>query len=111
MNPDCGNLFERLPADLKDEVFESLIETAQLKVERIVSYGHASPDEFWYDQGQDEWVLLLKGAARIQVEGKAEQHLKPGSYINLPAHTRHRVSWTEPDTETIWLAIHYQAGD
>ena len=111
MNLDTGNLFEQLPVDLNAEVFEQLLANSHIKVERIVSKGHSSPNDFWYDQKQDEWVLLLKGAAIVQVEGRNEQHLKPGSFLNLPAHTRHRVSWTQPESETIWLAIHYKVGD
>jgi cupin 2 domain-containing protein len=110
MSRDYGNLFESLPADLENEAFDRLLATDQLKVERIVSKGHASPPGFWYDQQQSEWVLLLQGAARVRVEGDCEHHLKPGSFLNLPAHTRHRVEWTAPDVETIWLAIHYSAG-
>ena len=111
MKLDSGNLFEQLPADLKQEAFDTLLKHGQLKVERIVSKGHTSPADFWYEQEQHEWVVLLKGAAIIQLEGEGEHHLKPGSFLNLPAQMRHRVAWTEPDTETIWLAIHYSTGD
>ncbi|MBT8148018.1 MAG: cupin domain-containing protein [Gammaproteobacteria bacterium] len=110
MSLGCGNLFEQLPADLKEEAFDKLLENGQLKVERIVSKGHCSPPDFWYDQEQDEWVLLLKGAAIVRVDGEGDHHLEPGSFLKLPAHKRHRVQWTSPDTETIWLAIHYVAG-
>jgi cupin 2 domain-containing protein len=114
MNGDSGNLFEQLPADLKEEAFDSLIRTGQLKVERIVSKGHVSAERFWYDQAHNEWVVVLKGAAIVQVEreqGSEDCRLEPGDFLNLPAHTRHRVAWTTPDTETVWLAIHYQSGD
>ncbi len=103
-----------LPADLQAEALESLMESGQVKVERIVSKGHVSPDRFWYDQAHSEWVLVLQGAAIIQVEkdeGNKDYHLEPGDFLNLPAHIRHRVAWTTPDTETIWLAIHYPTGD
>ena len=104
---DSGNLFEQIPVDLGEEVIEKLLETDHIKVERIVSKGHTSPNSFWYDQEQCECVVLLKGAATVEVEDKGEFHLEPGSFLNLPAHTRHRVEWTQPDRETIWLAIHY----
>ena len=77
-----------------------------LRIERIVSRGHASPDGFWYDQESSEWVLLVAGAARLRFEGEEPLHLKPGDYVHIPAHRRHRVEWTDPDAATIWLAIH-----
>ncbi len=107
MNNIIGNLFRQLPADLNEEFFETLVESDQVKVERIVSMGHCSPADFWFDQPQNEWVVLLTGAAIVQVEGRDDQHLEPGSYVNLPAHTRHRVAWTKPGTETVWLAVFY----
>ena len=107
----AGNLLDRLPTDLQEEAIEQLLENNCVKVERIVSKGHCSPPGFWYDQEQSEWVLLLKGEAIVRVDGEGDHHLEPGSFLNLPAHKRHRVQWTSPDTETIWLAIHYVAGD
>ena len=107
----AGNLLDRLPANLQEEAIEQLLENNCVKVERIVSKGHCSPPGFWYDQEQSEWVLLLKGEAIVRVDGEGDHHLEPGSFLNLPAHKRHRVQWTSPDTETIWLAIHYVAGD
>jgi len=108
METEPGNLFEQLPVDLQQEVFQTLLESSQVRVERIISRGHTSPQGFWYDQPQGEWVILLKGAAVVEVEGQGECRLVPGSYLNLPARTRHRVAWTMPETETIWLAIHYR---
>ena len=110
MTLNSGNLFDRIPIDLEEEVFQQLFENDHVKVERIVSKGHCSPQGFWYEQEQSEWVLLLKGAAIVRVDGEGDHHLEPGSFLNLPAHKRHRVQWTRPDTETIWLAIHYVAG-
>jgi cupin 2 domain-containing protein len=107
MRATSGNLLEQLPGNPDEEVFEQLLESGQVRVERIVSKGHTSPPGFWYDQAQNEWVVVLKGAATVNVEGEGDHHLIPGSYLNLPAHTRHRVEWTDPDTETIWLAVHY----
>ena len=105
---DTKNLFEKIPPKLKDELFETLLSTKNFKVERIVSKGHKSPLGFWYDQKQNEWILLLKGEARIQFEGEKENVcLKAGDYCNIPAHVRHRVDWTTPDLETVWLAIFY----
>ena len=79
-----------------------------MRIERIVSQGHASPEGFWYDQDQHEWVLVLKGAARLRLQDE-EQPVKmmPGDFINIPAHKKHRVEWTTSDEPTIWLAVHF----
>jgi cupin 2 domain-containing protein len=75
-------------------------------MERIVSYGHASPAGFWYDQHEAEWVLVMSGRARLAIEGEAqERELDPGDSLFLPAHCRHRVTWTQPGEPTVWLAI------
>jgi cupin 2 domain-containing protein len=101
-----ANLFADLPGRLPDELFTTLLEAGNLRIERIVSFGHASPPGFWFDQHQHEWVVLLKGAARLRFEDE-ELELRPGSFVNIPAHRRHRVDWTSPDESTIWLAVHY----
>ena len=100
------NLFEDLPATLPAELFQSLLTAPNLRIERIVSKGHASERNSWYDQEQHEWVLLMQGAARLQFEDRSLD-LRPGDYVNIPAHTPHRVDWTAPDMFTIWLAVHY----
>ena len=87
---------------------ETLIQSDGVRVERIVSHGHASPEWFWYDQDEHEWVMVLQGSARLQLEDRTLE-LGPGDYINLPAHTKHRVEWTTPDQPTIWLAIFYKS--
>ncbi|WP_457651752.1 cupin domain-containing protein [Rhodocaloribacter sp.] len=105
---DGGNLFENIPPELPEELIETLLEAAGLRVERIVSKGQASPPGFWYDQPWHEWVLVLRGGARLEVAGEAgDVTLRPGDYLLLPAHCRHRVAWTDPDAETVWLAIHF----
>ncbi len=100
------NLFEDLPGRLPQEVSETLAEAPGVRIERIVSHGQASPDGFWYDQAQNEWVILLKGAAQLRLENELVR-LKPGDYVNIPAHLQHRVDWTAPDETTVWLAVHY----
>ncbi len=81
------------------------------RIERIVSSGQASPDGFWYDQPDDEWVLVVAGNARLAIENGDEIALAPGDYAFLPARCRHRVSWTDPTRPTVWLAIHLPRGD
>ena len=102
----AANLFADIPADLADEVVQSLVETSAFKLERIVSAGQTTPRDTWYDQERDEWVILLSGSAGLLLEGEAEPLvLSPGDYVFLRAHHRHRVEWTED--RTVWLALHY----
>jgi cupin 2 domain-containing protein len=102
------NIFSNIPTELPDELVEALLNAANVRIERIVSHGHATPEGHWYDQKQHEWVILLKGAALLQFENeKAAVKIMPGEFINIPAHQKHRVEWTTPDEPTIWLAIHY----
>lgn len=102
-----SNIFELIPSTLKDELFEEIISKNGLKIERIVSFGHTTPQDEWYDQRRDEWVILLQGEAIISFLNEDEVTLKAGDYINIPAHKKHRVSWTKPEEESIWLAIYY----
>lgn len=101
------NLFGDIPSDLPEELLSTLHKTKFLRIERIVSQGHASPPGFWYDQKEHEWVIVLKGSAVIEFEGSATLELHEGTYLNIPAHVRHRVVSTSPAEKTIWLAIHY----
>ncbi len=105
MEPD--NLFDSIPGNLDEERTDRLVQSEKVKIERIISKGHTSPASGWYDQEQDEWVVVLKGEAIISFENGREMNLTAGSYINIPAHTKHKVKWTHPKTETVWLAIHY----
>jgi cupin 2 domain-containing protein len=108
LNPH--NLFAAIPADLPEELTETLLTGDSLRIERIVSRGHASPEGFWYDQEQDEWVALLKGSAGLRIEGEPDIiNLRPGDSLLIPAHTRHRVEWTAEGEDTVWLAVHYDA--
>jgi cupin 2 domain-containing protein len=106
------NLFDRIPAQLPQELIETLHQAPGIRIERIVSRQHASPPGFWYDQEIDEWVLLLSGSAGLRIEGQeAIVKMKPGHALLLPAHQRHRVEWTDSAVDTIWLAIHFKPGE
>jgi cupin 2 domain-containing protein len=105
--PILANLFDEIPASLPAELFQTVLSKPNLRIERIVSCGHASPEGFWHDQGQYEFVVLLQGAARLRFEEGEPIEMQPGSMIDIPAHRRHRVEWTDPERPTIWLAIHY----
>ena len=104
------NLLADLPRHtVPEEVVTPLLRAAHLRIERIVSTGQASPPGFWYDQEEGEWVVLLSGAARLLIEGETGPRLlKAGDFIDLPAHTRHRVEWTDPEAPTVWLAVFYR---
>jgi cupin 2 domain-containing protein len=108
--PPTLNLLAGLPSAGAEETVEMLLKGDGVRVERIVSHGQASPDGFWYDQDEAEWVLLLSGRARLTIEGEAEDRaLGPGDSVFLPAHCRHRVAWTDPDAPTVWLTIFVDA--
>lgn len=100
------NLFDDFPTDLPDELITTLLAAANVRIERVVSHGHASHDDFWYDQDQHEWVIVLKGAARLRFEDGIME-MTPGDFINIPAHKKHRVEWTTLDEPTIWLVVFY----
>jgi cupin 2 domain-containing protein len=104
-----GSLRGDLPLHtLPDEVTDILIEREGLRIERIVSTGQATPEDQWYDQDSDEWVLLVSGEARLRIEGETEDRvLAEGNWILLPAHCRHRVTWTRAEPPTIWLGVHF----
>ena len=104
------NLLREIPSDLKEEFVEALLSQDNLRIERIVSKGQSSPPGFWYDQSEHEWVVVLKGRATIRIEHQESlKELGPGDPLFLPAHLRHRVEWTDPGEETIWLAVFWKA--
>jgi cupin 2 domain-containing protein len=102
------NLLRDLPDARDREVTEPLLAAPNLRIERIVSRGQASPPGFWYDEAEAEWVVLLAGAARLRFADAPEPlALGPGDGVHIAAHRRHRVEWTDPDQPTVWLAVHY----
>lgn len=101
-----ANLLSDLPAPGEKEAFESILERPGLRIERIVSHGHVTRSDEPYEQPEDEWVLLVEGAARLWLDGQGEVALSPGDHLLIPAGLRHRVTWTLPDAPTVWLAVH-----
>ncbi len=102
-----GNLFAGLVSGAKDEKFDLLAQSPGVRIERIVSTGQSSPPGFWYDQPDDEFVILLSGSARLRFEqDERTLDLKPGDWIDIPAHCRHRVDATQADPPTVWLVVH-----
>ena len=112
MTTDMSNLFTDLPNASTAEVFTRLAEGRAFRLEKIVSTGQATPEGEWYDQETDEWVVLLAGSAGLLIEGEeTARALKPGDFLHLPAHRRHRVEWTSENEPTVWLALHFTALD
>ncbi|HYA39889.1 MAG TPA: cupin domain-containing protein [Syntrophobacteraceae bacterium] len=103
-----GNIYSAIPDRLPEESFETLAGSEEVKIERIVSDSHSSPQGSWYDQDKNEWVLVLSGNAGLRFEGEEEMLiLRPGDWVDIPAHVRHRVEWTDPKDKTVWLAVFY----
>jgi len=102
-----ANLFEGIPEKLHEELFDKILAGKDFKIERIVSDGHFSPKDFWYEQEMHELVFLLQGKSKICFDDGSNYELKPGDYLNIPARKKHRVEWTDNTQKTVWLAIHY----
>jgi cupin 2 domain-containing protein len=100
------NLFSDLPSCLPEELIENLVDTTEIRIERIISTGHASPQGFWYDQAESEWVVVLRGEAVLAFENE-ERILKPGDYVLIPPHRKHRVISTSLTEPTVWLAVFF----
>lgn len=101
-----SQLLANLPSAALAEVSERLVSGPGVRIERIVSMGQASPAGFWYDQPEAEWVMLLSGSARLAIESEPDElALSVGDAVFLPAHCRHRVTWTTPNEPTVWLAV------
>ena len=101
------NIFDSLPEDLSSEIFENIVQTPNMRIERIVSKGHASPETGWYVQEENEWVIVLEGSGAILFEDGKQIVLNKGDYLNISAHAKHKVLWTAPRGLTIWLAVFY----
>jgi cupin 2 domain-containing protein len=106
MTPRVKNIFADVSGSVGREEFLTLFQTAAVKIERIFSSSHSSPPGFWYDQPQDEWVILLRGHAVLEFEGGELIEMKQGDHLAIARYVKHRVSQTGP--ETIWLAVHIE---
>jgi len=100
------NLLQDIPTELPAELFETLVRSDTLHIERIVSRGHTTPPGEWYDQPNKEWVLVVQGAARLAFADGREISMGPGDWLEIAAHEKHRVAWTDPACDTVWLAVH-----
>ena len=102
------NLFSEIPKDIPNEIFEDIVSTESIRIERIVSKGQSSPETGWYDQDEHEWVLVLSGRGVIGFEDGSEVTLNSGDYINIKARQKHKVVRTAADEATVWLAVFYR---
>ncbi|MDR3567117.1 MAG: cupin domain-containing protein [Syntrophobacteraceae bacterium] len=104
-----GNIYAATANHSPEEIFETLIDSGKVRIERILSYSSRSPDGFWYDQEEAEWVLVISGSAGLKFEGEEDiLVLRPGDWVEIGAHVRHRVEWTDPGEKTVWLAVFYR---
>ena len=101
------NIFEGVSEVLKEEFIEDLLVNKNFKLEKIISEGHSSPENFWYDQDKNEFVILLTGSAVLSYDSGQNFSMKPGDYLTIPAHQKHRVDKTDLFQKTFWLALHY----
>lgn len=102
------NIYENLPEAISEEMFDDLITGGDFRLERILSKGQSTPLGEWLEQETHEWVLLLKGRATLLfAEGSEILEMTAGDYVHIPAHTPHRVEWTDSEEATLWLALHY----
>ena len=101
------NLFDVTKENFSNEIFERMIENENFVLEKIISEGHSSPRDFWYDQNKNEFVILISGSAKLQYDDGQITNLNPGDYLIIPAHKKHRVEWTDPNQKTFWIALHY----
>ncbi len=102
-----NNIFSDFPTSLDQEVFEDILKRENIRIERIISQGHSAPETGWFDQDENEWVIVLTGSASLLFEGEDEIELSAGDYLMIPAHQRHKVLKTDPEQPTIWLAIFF----
>ena len=101
------NFFSNIPKNLTDEIIETILTNKNIRIERIISKGQSSPEDFWYDQTENEWILVLEGKAIIKFEDESIITLHKGDYLLIPANKKHRVEWTDPKQHTIWLSIFF----
>lgn len=106
--PAHRNVFADIPQHLPKELVTTLVNARNVRIERILSRGQCSPEGFWYDQPESEWVLVLQGHARLTFEDEVVE-MRVGDSVVIPPHRKHRVEWTPPHETTVWLAVHFDA--
>ena len=107
MNFSEGNIFTGSSCHSKEEIFNTIFSGKNIKIEQIISSGHTSPAEGWYDQTQQEWVILIEGEAILEFENNQKKKLKKGDYLLIPALAKHKVIYTSTNPKCVWLAIFF----
>lgn len=107
MKIQLSNFMEFILEKVNEEIFEEIVQSENIKIERIISCGQSSPESGWYDQEKSEWVMVLEGKAILEFEGGNEVELGKNDFITILPHQKHKVKWTDPEQKTIWLAVHY----
>jgi cupin 2 domain-containing protein len=102
------NIFSDIPHDFKEEFIEPLVKDSDVKIDRIVSRGHSSDPDFWYNQDENEFVLILQGEAKLKFKDEKNiVRMQKGDYMVIPAHKEHRIKWTPKNEDTLWLTVHF----
>jgi cupin 2 domain-containing protein len=102
--PAVGNVFEQVPNEDGVEKSYPLWALKSFDLEKIVSYGQPTQEDYWYDQARDEWVMLVKGTAVLLFDPGGLVTLNAGDFLIIPAHLKHRVEQCSSDA--IWIALH-----
>lgn len=102
------NFFEHIDFDNNKEIIDILHNKNNIRIERIISNGQTSPETFWYDQEENEWLIVLDGEAEIEYFDSSTIFLQTGDYLLIPAHKKHRVKYTQSDANTLWLAFFFK---
>ncbi len=103
-----NNIFKNIPDKIDEEIIENLINAGNVRIERIISHGQASPECFWYDQDENEFVIVLSGYGQIKFEDGEIIDMKEGDWLYIPAHKKHRVEQTDKENKTVWLAVFFK---
>lgn len=106
MSVEKYNIFDEIIVDKTEEKFFEIFKNETIKVEKIVSNGQKSPENFWYEQEKSEFILLLEGFAILEFEDKKVELVK-GDCLNIEAFQKHRVKFTSLEKPTIWFAVFY----
>ncbi len=101
-----NNIFQFTNQLSDQEIFDTILKSKNVKIERIISTGQTTAEDTGYDQEEDEWVILLQGKATLSFFDNSSINLKAGDYLLIKAHQKHRVTFTSFDPPCIWLAIH-----
>jgi cupin 2 domain-containing protein len=101
------NFFKNIPSESPEEIIEILQSSGNTRIERIISYGQASPENFWYEQDENEWAIVLEGQAELEYPNGKVITMKPGDFVYIPRGEKHRVKSTSQEEKTIWLAFFF----